>query len=133
MIVGLGSDIVAVERISGLLERHGGRAKARLYTETERAYCERMAHPALHFAARFAAKESFVKALGTGFSGGVKWREIGIVNDAKGKPELVIEGDALAAMENLGATAAFVSLSHDPTHAAAVVVLEKESRAAEPR
>jgi len=133
MIIGLGIDIVSIERISGLLERHGGRAKKRLYTETERAYCEGMAHPALHFAARFSAKESFVKALGTGFSGGVKWREIGVVNDAKGKPELVIAGDARTAMERLGATSAFVSLSHDATHAAAVVVLEREDRASESR
>ncbi|MBN1868233.1 holo-ACP synthase [Candidatus Sumerlaeota bacterium] len=125
MIVGLGIDIVSIERIAAMLERHGGRAAARLYTETERAYCESMAKPALHYAARFAAKEAFVKALGTGFSSGIRWRDIGIVHDAKGKPEIVVEGQAGQAMGALGADRSYVSLSHDPLHAAAVVVLEK--------
>lgn len=125
MIVGLGIDIVLVERIAALIEKHGGRARERLYTDIERAYCDRMPKPDLHFAARFAAKEAFVKALGTGFSAGIRWRDIGIVNDPKGKPELVVEGSAREAMEQLGATHALVSLSHDPLHAAAVVVLER--------
>ena len=124
MILGLGIDIVAIERIAGLLERHSGRAKERLYTATERAYCEKMARPALHFAARFAAKEAFVKALGTGFSGGIRWRDIGIVHDPKGKPELALEGTARDAMESLGGARGLVSLTHDSLHAAAVVVLE---------
>ena len=124
MILGLGIDIVAIERIAGLLERHSGRAKERLYTAAERAYCEKMARPALHFAARFAAKEAFVKALGTGFSAGIRWRDIGIVHDPKGKPELALEGTARDAMESLGGTRGLVSLTHDSLHAAAVVVLE---------
>ena len=70
MIVGLGIDIVMIERIEKMLERHGERVLKRLYTETERAYCDKMAKPQLHYAARFAAKEAFVKALGTGFSAG---------------------------------------------------------------
>ena len=97
----------------------------RLYTPTERAYCDGMARPALHYAARFAAKEAFVKALGTGFSSGIRWREIGIVNDERGKPELVVEAAAGEVMKSLGADRAYVSLSHDPTRAAAVVVLER--------
>ncbi|MFP4382225.1 MAG: holo-ACP synthase [Candidatus Sumerlaeia bacterium] len=124
MILGLGIDIVAVDRIANMLEKRGDRALKRLYTEIEREYCGKMPHPSLHFAARFAAKEAYVKALGTGFSAGIRWKDIGIVNDAKGKPEIFPEGTALEAMRNLGATSAFVSLSHDPTHAAAVVVLE---------
>lgn len=124
MILGLGIDIVAIERIAGLLERHSGRAKERLYTAAERAYCEKMARPALHFAARFAAKEAFVKALGTGFSAGIRWRDIGIVHDPRGKPELALEGTARGAMESLGGARGLVSLTHDSLHAAAVVVLE---------
>ena len=124
MILGLGIDVVAIERIAGLLERHSGRAKERLYTAAERAYCEKMARPALHFAARFAAKEAFVKALGTGFSAGIRWRDIGIVHDPKGKPELALEGTARDAMESLGGARGLVSLTHDSLHAAAVVVLE---------
>jgi holo-[acyl-carrier protein] synthase len=125
MILGLGIDIVAIARITAMIERHGDRALKRLYTETERAYSDAMPNPALHYAARFAAKESFVKALGTGFSRGIAWREIGIVNDPGGRPRLVVEGMARTFMESLGATAAHVSLSHDPLHAAAVVILEK--------
>jgi len=124
MIAGLGLDIVSIERVGAMLERHGGRAKARLYTETERAYCESMPKPVLHYAARFAAKEAFVKALGTGFSSGLRWRDIGIVHDERGKPELVVEGTAAEAMRGRGADRAHVSLTHDPLHAAAVVVLE---------
>lgn len=125
MILGLGIDIVSIGRITAMIERHGDRALRRLYTETERAYSDAMPHPALHYAARFAAKESFVKALGTGFSRGIAWREIGIVNEPGGRPRLVVEGMARTFMEQLGATATHVSLSHDPTHAAAVVILEK--------
>jgi holo-[acyl-carrier protein] synthase len=124
MILGLGIDIVSVSRIQEMLEKHGGRAMTRLYTEIEREYCDRLPHPALHYAARFAAKEAFVKALGTGFSAGVRWRDIGVVNDAKGKPELRLEGTAFEHMRSLGATRTLVSLTHDPSHAAAVVILE---------
>ena len=125
MIVGLGIDIVSIGRITAMIERHGDRALRRLYTDVERSYCDAMPNPALHYAARFAAKESFVKAIGTGFSGGVSWREIGVVNEPSGRPRLAIEGKARAFLERAGATAAHVSLSHDPTHAAAVVILEK--------
>lgn len=125
MIIGIGIDIVAVDRIAGLLERRGERAIRRLYTETEREYCEGMPHSALHYAARFAAKEAFVKALGTGFTQGIRWRDIGIVNDERGKPDLVLQGAPAEWMANVGATTSYVSLTHDKIHAAAVVVLEK--------
>ncbi len=125
MILGLGIDIVSVERIEKMLERHGERVLKRLYTKTEQAYCQAMPHPAFHFAARFAAKEAFVKALGIGFTGGMRWNEIGIVNDKRGKPELILQGEADKAREKLGAARALVSLTHDPTHAGAVVILEK--------
>ena len=125
MIVGIGIDIVAISRITAMIERHGDRALKRLYTDIERAYCGPMPNPALHYAARFAAKESFVKAIGTGFSQGVAWRDIGIVNEPSGRPRLVLEGMARTFLERVGATVAHVSLSHDPTHAAAVVILEK--------
>lgn len=124
MILGLGIDIVSIERIEGLLERRGGRAAQRLFTPVEQEYCQRMARPALHYAARFAAKESFVKALGTGFSGGIRWNHIGIVHDPRGKPELELGESAARAMQTLGAVRGFVSLTHDPTHAGSVVVLE---------
>ena len=125
MILGLGVDIVSTDRIAQMLERRGGRALARLYTDIEREYCDRMPKPALHYAARFAAKEAFVKALGVGFSEGIRWRDIGVVNDDKGKPEIHAEGSAKEHMDAVGADRAHLSLSHDPTNALAVVVLEK--------
>lgn len=124
MIVGLGVDIVSNERVARMLRRHGKRATRRLFTEAEREYCEKMANPAPHYAARFAAKEAFVKALGSGFTSGVVWSDVGVVRDGRGKPELAVKGAALEAMEALGAGKVFVSLSHDSTHAVAVVVLE---------
>jgi holo-[acyl-carrier protein] synthase len=125
MIAGTGIDLVACERVGSMIEKHGERALKRLYTQTEREYCEKMPHSILHYAARFAAKEAFVKALGTGFSAGIRWRDIGIVHDEKGKPLIEAAGTAREAMERLGATVAHVSLSHDPTNAVATVILEK--------
>lgn len=125
MILGVGIDIVAIDRIQHMLEHRGERAIKRLYTEIEQTYCEKMARPELHFAARFAAKEAFVKALGTGFTAGLRWKDIGIVHDPKGKPLLDLRETALEAWNQLGASAGHVSLTHDPTHAGAVVVIEK--------
>jgi holo-[acyl-carrier protein] synthase len=125
MIVGVGIDIVLIERISAMLERYSGRAKEKLYTATEREYCDGMPEPVLHYAARFAAKEAFVKALGTGFAEGIRWKDIGIRHDGRGKPELEVEGRALEWMQSLEATHSHVSLTHDAMHAGAVVILEK--------
>jgi holo-[acyl-carrier protein] synthase len=124
MIVGLGIDIVSIERIEALLGEHGDRSKERLFSDEERAYCEALPHAALHFAARFAAKEAFVKALGTGFDQGLQWRDIAVVNAPGGKPSLTITGKALEIMQTQGVTRTHVSLTHDPIHAAAVVILE---------
>ena len=124
MIIGLGMDIVSVERIEAMLSEHGERSKERIFSEEERAYCEALPHAALHYAARFAAKEAFVKALGTGFDQGIQWRDVAVSNAPGGKPCLIITGKALEVMQALGATQVHVSLTHDPIHAAAVVVLE---------
>ncbi|HBF33124.1 TPA: hypothetical protein DDW35_01045 [Candidatus Sumerlaeota bacterium] len=124
MIIGLGMDIVSIERIEALLGEHGDRSKERLFSDEERAYCEVLPHAALHFAARFAAKEAFVKALGTGFDQGIQWRDIAVVNAPGGKPSLTITGKALEIMQTQGVTRTHVSLTHDPIHAAAVVILE---------
>lgn len=98
----------------------------RVFTEHERDYCTRRgAVAAQHFAARFAAKEAFLKALGTGWRDGIAWHDVEIRNRDGGAPYLVITGQARAIYDALEATAAHVSLSHTAAHAIAQVILEK--------
>jgi holo-[acyl-carrier protein] synthase len=123
LIFGLGTDIIEVGRVEEKLVRTAG-LKAKLFTPGEIAYCEAKHRPALHFAARFAAKEAFLKAMGTGWSGGHKFAEIEIVNNALGKPELTIHGRVREFCEAHGVTGMEVSLSHLRELAQAVVVLE---------
>ena len=124
MIYGIGVDIIEVERIQSLAEKNP-RFLTRIFTETEITYCTKMKNKYQHLAARFAAKEAFVKAVGLGMSGGMRWRDIGIVNDTLGRPELVIEGRAAERLEELEVRSTHVSLTHTGEHAAAVVILEK--------
>ncbi len=124
MILGVGIDIVEVSRIAEILQKYSGRFAQRIFTEDERAYCESMPDPALHYAARFAAKESFVKALGTGFSKGIAWKEICVQRLPSGKPVLQLTGQALLEMERLSVSHVHISLSHTHSHGCAVVVIE---------
>ncbi len=101
--------------------------KTKLFTPTEIAYCESKHRPAMHFAARFAAKEAFLKAMGTGWSGGHKFSEIEVVNNALGKPELFVHGKVKEFCEAHGVSAMEVSLTHIKDLASAVVVLEMRS------
>jgi len=125
LIFGAGTDIIEVQRVEDKLLRTGG-LKDRLFTAREIAYCESKHRPALHFAARFAAKEAFLKAMGTGWSGGHKFSEIEVVNNALGKPELFVHGKVREFCETHGIAAMEVSLTHIKDVASAVVVLEKE-------
>ena len=124
MIFGIGTDIIEVGRVEQKLARTEG-LKKKLFTETETAYCESRHRPALHYAARFAAKEAFLKAMGTGWSGGHRFDEIEVVNDPFGKPELFVHGKVKIFCEARGITGMTVSLSHIKDMATAVVVLEK--------
>ncbi len=124
MIFGIGTDIIEVQRIEDKLVRTSG-LKKRLFTEREIAYCDSKHRPALHFAARFAAKEAFLKAMGIGWSGGHRFDEIEIVNNRLGKPELFVHGKVRAFCESNGISAMEVSLSHIKDLAKAIVVLEK--------
>jgi holo-[acyl-carrier protein] synthase len=123
-ITGIGIDLVEVERIRLLLGRHGERFKARTFTEEEIRYCDGCADPAMHYAARFAAKEAGAKALGTGFAEGVSWMDIEVVRNAAGRPELRLHAGAgeLAALQ--GVVRCHVSLTHTKEQATAQVVLE---------
>jgi holo-[acyl-carrier protein] synthase len=125
MIVSIGIDIVEVERVERAVERHGSRFLEKIFTQPEIAYCDSKAARFVHFAGRFAAKESAMKALGTGWGQGVSWREVEILPSAAGPPQLVLHGVARAHFESLGATMAHLSISHTHVHAVAQVVFER--------
>ena len=130
MVIGIGIDIIQNERIRGSIERFGGRFLNRIYTENEIAYCNGCADPVIHFAARFAAKEAAFKALGTGWAGGVKWKDVEVKRLASGKPELHLYGEAFERATALGATRFHVSLTHDQLVSCAVVVFDAASPSA---
>ncbi len=123
MIVGLGVDIVELGRIRDVLERHGERFLQRILTADERRYCALHRDQVPHVAARFAAKEAALKALGTGWSGGIHWTDVEVVREPSGKPTLALHGEAL---KRQGAEARWhLSLTHDRGNAVAVAVLER--------
>ena len=124
MIVGIGSDIVSIERIAGVLERHGERFVNRVLTPPERARFERTKLKASHLAKRWAAKEAFSKAIGTGIHAPFTWQSISIGRDPKGKPLVVPSREMARHLEGLGVTRAHISLSDDAGMAVAFVVLE---------
>ncbi len=124
MIFGIGIDDIEVERIRAQIDKEGG-IKDRLFTAREIAYCESKKYSARHYAARFAAKEAFFKALGTGWRDGMKFSEVEIVNDELGKPQLLLHGRARAIADKNGIVSFHVSLSHIEKIASAVVALEK--------
>ncbi|MCV3240102.1 holo-ACP synthase [Mesorhizobium sp. ZC-5] len=101
MIIGIGSDLIDIRRIEKSLERHGERFVARIYTDIEKARSERRRGRAASYAKRFAAKEACSKALGSGISDGVYWRDMGVVNLPSGKPTMHLTGGAAAKLERL--------------------------------
>ena len=101
MIVGLGSDIIDIRRIEATLERYGDRFVERIFTEIERQKSERRRLRAASYAKRFAAKEACAKALGTGFRGGVFWRDMGVVNLPSGRPTMALTGGAARQLARL--------------------------------
>ena len=101
MILGIGNDLIDINRIERTLERFGDRFVERVFTETERRKSDRRAQRAASYAKRFAAKEACSKALGTGFRRGVFWRDMGVVNLKSGKPTMALTGGALARLEEI--------------------------------
>ena len=101
MIIGIGSDLIDIRRIASSLERYGDRFVQRIYTEVEQAKSERRKERAASYAKRFAAKEACSKALGTGLSHGVFWRDMGVVNLPGGKPTMRLTGGAAARLASM--------------------------------
>lgn len=125
MIFGTGVDIVEIARFERFLQQGNDALFQRLFTPVEIEYCAGKRQSAQHYALRFAAKESFMKALGTGLRDGLSWKDMEVVNDPLGKPELVLYRRALEMFREAGLAACFLSLSHDAGCAIAMVVLER--------
>lgn len=124
MIIGVGTDLVEVKRVAELLERHGERARSKLFTAAELARCEASARPSESLAGRFAAKEAFFKALGTGWGRGGAWHEVEVVSSPHGAPSLRLSGTAGRLAGERGVRAIHLSVTHTAELAAAYVVLE---------
>ncbi len=124
MILGTGVDIAEVPRIRESIERFGDRFLRRIFTDGEIRYCERKARRFESYAARFAAKEAGMKALGTGWSRGVRWRDIEVVRPKGQRPTIQFHGEAAAIAAKLGAKNIALSLTHTSEEALAHVILE---------
>jgi len=124
MIVGTGIDIAEVPRIRQSIERFGDRFLRRIYTEGEIRYCDSKANRAERYAARFAAKEAAMKALGTGWSRGVRWRDCEVTRLPGGRPSISFHGKAGEIAAKLGVNNSALSISHTAEQAIAQVILE---------
>ena len=124
MIVGMGIDIAEVPRIRQSIERFGQRFLERIFTDGEQRYCDSKANRMERYAARFAAKEAAMKALGTGWNHGVRWRDCEVVRMPGGRPTIAFHGKAGEFTAKLGVKNAALSISHTQEQAIAQVILE---------
>jgi holo-[acyl-carrier protein] synthase len=124
VIVGTGVDLCEVDRIQAAIGRHGRRILERVFTAREIAYAERKANKYERYAARFAAKEAGMKALGTGWRGGLGWTDIEVTNLPSGRPTLSFHGKAAEIAEKLGVRNVSLSITHTAVQAMAMVILE---------
>ena len=123
MITGIGIDLIEIARVERAFERFGDRYRNRIFTPEEQVFCDSFRKPIERFAARWSAKEAAVKALGTGFTRGVRWVDIAVLPNELGQPLLHLVGRAAEIAHEQGVRAAHVSLSHGRDHATAIVVL----------
>jgi holo-[acyl-carrier protein] synthase len=124
MIVGTGIDLAEVDRIRHAIERHGHRFIDRIYTSGEIAYVESKANRFERYAARFAAKEAGMKAIGTGWKRGVRWQDFEVANLPSGKPTLSLHGVAAEVAAKLGVRSVALSMTHTALQGMAIVILE---------
>lgn len=124
MVVGVGTDLMEIERIQRSIDRFGERFLRRVFTAREIEYCQRKKNAAESFAARFAAKEAGAKALGTGISRGVGWLELEVAREPGGRPTLELSGRAAQRAREMGVDRVALSLTHSREIALAVVVME---------
>ncbi len=133
MIIGIGTDCCCIDRIAGAIRRQGDRFLARVFTVAERAAATKRPEPAIYFARRFAAKEACVKALGSGISQRIGWRDVEVLNGTAGRPILRLSGGALRRLERMTPSGhevvLHVSLADDPPMALAFVLLDARPKA----
>ncbi len=122
-VLGVGLDLVEVDRFRRALDRHGARLFERLFTEEEQAYCGAAARPWVHYAARFAAKEAASKAFGTGIGSALSWRSVSVSRDSLGKPIAVLDAQAQQLLDSLGGRTVLLSLTHTATLAQAIALV----------
>ena len=123
MIIGTGIDIVKNSRIQNLIEKYGERFLKKIYTEAEIEYCQQKTNSAPSFAARFAAKEAVLKAIGTGMRSS-SWQDIEVLNDELGKPEVKLFAKTESRADELGVSSIFLSISHEKEYSIAQIVME---------
>ena len=124
MVLGIGLDLVYIPRIERAVKRWGERFLQRIFSDVEREYVFKKRDPFQSLALRFAAKEACAKALGTGIgTNGIRWNQIVVINRERGRPELHLKGAALRQAKEIGASSWLVTMSHERTYAAAVVIL----------
>jgi len=123
MVKGIGVDIIDIPRIKKMVDK-GSRFFEKIFSETETCYCRSKYRQEVHFAARFAAKEAFFKAMGTGWRGGMKWQDISVENDPLGKPEIKLSGKTLENFKKNQFKHINLSISHTGDYAVAFVVIE---------
>ena len=121
-IIGIGTDIIECLRIAQMIERHGEMFITRVYSDYEIQYCQARKNATQHFAGRWAAKESILKALGTGWQKGISWRDLEVRNDAAGKPIVALRGGARDACAAQGIAEIQISISHCRSHAVAYAI-----------
>jgi len=124
MIRGIGVDTIEIERIGRVFREYEERFLNKIYAPEERAYALKYTDPIPRLAARFAAKEACMKALGTGWNHGVRWKDIVVVNNSRGKPELKLVGRAKDFFDELSATHIHLSITHSREQATAIVIFE---------
>jgi holo-[acyl-carrier protein] synthase len=124
MILGTGVDLAEVDRIRKAIERFGSRFTERIYTGAEIAYAEQKGNRYERYAGRFAAKEAAMKAIGTGWKGGVRWHDFEITNLPSGKPSLRLYGEAARIAQRIGVRSIYLSLTHTAELGMAQVILE---------
>ena len=124
VIVGLGIDIAEVARVKAAIERHGETFLRRLYTAKEQEYCERFKNKYERYAGRFAAKEAAMKALGTGWSRGVRWVDVEVTREKGGRPTMRLAGEAAHIADRLGVKYISLSITHTADQAFAQVIFE---------
>jgi holo-[acyl-carrier protein] synthase len=121
-IIGLGLDATDIDRVADVIDRHGDRFLRRVFTDGEIAYCTRRRVPAIHFAGRFAAKEAAMKALGTGHTQGVLWRDVEVIRGG-GPPRLQWHGGAARRFAGMGGQSALLTITHSDDLAMAQVLI----------